>query len=284
MSGASRHIAVVASMLLLAGCGPKVLLQPPTDWPGRWGGRKLFHTPNAYIYADSAAAAAEADRLVAIVGDHLTERTGVKPVKGLVIVTDFHGSLGNQDVRSVFKAFLCSRIRKKGKPTPGPQEIDRAWAAIDSPEAAKAGIDVKLALLISATGIDREDISAVLGLPEATAGRTHWAAAVPTRALIEEFLSQTLDAAFRDKKMSLTARLALKPLLALLRPAMVDSVAAKREIVLYEQHVRGQPDWSAERKQKEIKAYEADNEEQLKDRFKSLVPTVPGRSTTRPEG
>ena len=53
---------LVASQLA---CAPTKLLDPPAGWPVEWKSRKLFNTPNAYIYAGNDAAAGQVDEIAA---------------------------------------------------------------------------------------------------------------------------------------------------------------------------------------------------------------------------
>src|SRR5438552_1167714 len=70
------------------GCGPRVMLAPPTTWPEKWAARHVYATPHAVIYASSAAAAGEADRFVADTARLFAEQTGGLASRGLVLVTD----------------------------------------------------------------------------------------------------------------------------------------------------------------------------------------------------
>ena len=74
-----------------SGCGPappKVVLEAPKDYPVEWGARKLFHTPQAYIYARSELAAGEADRWVKEVKDYVQSKYKRELGKGIVVIME----------------------------------------------------------------------------------------------------------------------------------------------------------------------------------------------------
>lgn len=77
--------------LAAAGCGPtppKVLLETPKDYPADWAGRKLYHTPQAYIYARSDLAAGEADRWAKEVKDYVQQEYKRDLGKGVIVVME----------------------------------------------------------------------------------------------------------------------------------------------------------------------------------------------------
>ena len=61
---AARVIRVLwlASIVMTCGCGPKVLVPVSESWPLEIQGYKLYPTPQAYMYATTAATAGEIDR------------------------------------------------------------------------------------------------------------------------------------------------------------------------------------------------------------------------------
>lgn len=73
------------------GCGPTkpaVLLATPANVPEAFNGRKLYHTPQALIYARSEAAAGEADRWVLDVKKYIERIYHRELEKGVVVVMD----------------------------------------------------------------------------------------------------------------------------------------------------------------------------------------------------
>ena len=88
-----RNIIVLTcgTIVLLTGCGPahgppKVLLPDPGDMPAQASGRRLFNTPNAFIYAHSDTDAGEADRWVVGVKDYIRRNYRKELDKGVVLV------------------------------------------------------------------------------------------------------------------------------------------------------------------------------------------------------
>jgi len=92
LGGLSIHQAIplLVGAAWLAGCGPATLLQNPADLPVEACGRRLWHTPRAYIFAADETVAGETDRWIHDLSGHL-QRTYTQPLgKGLVIVTDLN--------------------------------------------------------------------------------------------------------------------------------------------------------------------------------------------------
>jgi hypothetical protein len=85
-------LAILGCMSALpAGCGPqppKVVLNTPLDIPADYHGRKLYHTPQAYIYARNDVSAGEADRWVIDVKEYIKRNYQRELEKGLVVVMD----------------------------------------------------------------------------------------------------------------------------------------------------------------------------------------------------
>lgn len=90
----SRDLFGRVGLLVLAGltpigCGPqppKIVLETPPGFPDRCGERRLFHTPNAYIYARSDLDAGEADRWVKEIKDYIRRKYKRDLPKGVVLV------------------------------------------------------------------------------------------------------------------------------------------------------------------------------------------------------
>jgi hypothetical protein len=75
----------------MAGCGPqppKLVSETPKDVPAEFGGRKLYHTSQAFIYARSDTAAGEADRWVNDVNSYIKRNYNRDLEKGIVLVMD----------------------------------------------------------------------------------------------------------------------------------------------------------------------------------------------------
>ncbi len=84
-------LCLPAFLILAAGCGPRppsVLLDAPLDYPADFGGRRLFHTPQGYIYARSELDAGEADRWLIEVKDYIKRHFDREMEKGVVVVMD----------------------------------------------------------------------------------------------------------------------------------------------------------------------------------------------------
>lgn len=80
----------IAAVAMAGGCAPTAptLLERPEGFAETWHAHRLYHTPNAYIYARSETAAGEADAWVQEVGVYLQKKYKRSLGKGLVLVMD----------------------------------------------------------------------------------------------------------------------------------------------------------------------------------------------------
>lgn len=87
-----RRVSLLGAVALaVAGCGPRppeVILDRPPDFPEAVGARRLFHTPNAYIYARNDVDAGEADRWVREIKSYIKRKHKADLEKGVVLVMD----------------------------------------------------------------------------------------------------------------------------------------------------------------------------------------------------
>jgi hypothetical protein len=86
--GMARATVVLccAAAASLTGCGPTRLLPTPPGWPREIEGRRLYHTPQALIYAPSASSAGWADRYLQEHVPPIEERFGVTITPGVIFV------------------------------------------------------------------------------------------------------------------------------------------------------------------------------------------------------
>lgn len=85
------EIGCVLVLSIWAGCGPagpREVLEAPQGFPESFSGRRLYHTPQAYIYAHSDTAAGDADRWVIDAKSYIKSRYKGELAKGVVIVME----------------------------------------------------------------------------------------------------------------------------------------------------------------------------------------------------
>jgi hypothetical protein len=169
----------LVAAVLAAGCGPAVRLDPPAGWPQHWAERSLYHTPNAYVYAGSDAAAGEVDRLVEQRAERFREQYGREPAKGLLIVTGKNDEPFTADLRS-----LMTIVDGEGI---SPVAVERSEDAGEHEQlileglASALGVDVSLVYLVAALPLDPAEMRDLIGIPADQTDTFGWAAAVPTR-------------------------------------------------------------------------------------------------------
>jgi hypothetical protein len=86
-----RPTRLFLAVLSITGCGParpREILQAPEGYPAEFNGRRLYHTPQAYIYARNEIAAGEADRWVSEAESYIKSQFKADLPKGVVVVME----------------------------------------------------------------------------------------------------------------------------------------------------------------------------------------------------
>ena len=249
-------------LAVTAGCGPAVLLKNPENWPPTWCDRGLHNTPAAYIYATSDAAAGEADGVIREVAATYKREVGQPPAKGLVIVTDLRDPLFPGKWRELRR--LAKRQEKGGTatetastspPASAPGSAPASQPEQDEKTVAELGISWELLFRMAPVGLSREQAPKLIELPESVKTDIAWVAIMPTRALLADCNRQLIRAAYKKQKVSVAAQMMTAPLMAMMEPQMVDTLAAMREVAVYMAFVSAHPQWSIEEKQAKEKQY-----------------------------
>lgn len=238
--------------LLLPGCAPRVVLDSPPEWPQRWSDRDLYHTPGAYIYAGSLAAAGEADRLVAAVARDFERDAGRPADKGVVFVNGPSDTLFVADWKALLS--LQESEARPADPYSAPETPAQRWERVTR-EAQQAGLSMDLLLMMTPVGLDRQQLRELVPLPAQASPEAGWGAILPTRALLRTAFRRQLQAAYEREKIGPAMQLALAPLVALMEPALVDALAAVREVAVYAAMATGCESWSAEQRTSYVTAY-----------------------------
>jgi len=243
----------VAALLLGVGCAPTTMLAEPKDWPAQIDERQVYHTPHAIIYASSAAAAGEADRLIAAVAREFAAQTDGKVGKGLVIVTD----LGDETPAVDFDRLvvIVEHVRS-GKASEQPdavtvqQELHQVEQQMES-----FGLTMTTILGLTPMPLERVAITELFEIPEDVVDDVAWGGAIGTRAMVNDGTGKMMRAALKSKEIDMAARVILTPLLPVIQGVMADKMAKVREQMVFEQLADSQSGWTNDRKRQVIDAY-----------------------------
>jgi hypothetical protein len=239
-----RTMWLLAGVLVASGCGPtppKVILETPKDFPAKLGERKLYHTPQAYIYARTDVAAGEADQWVKEVRDYVQRKYQRDLGKGVVIVMD---PADEPIVQTLEEEMVLERdptlITAPPRKPKSIAEIRKKLADEGVPEGPSIrGTTIPLSgQMLRRLGLNLPDMP--------------WAVAAPGHELAVECGIDVGTSVFRKKKPELTPEQARK------MASMVSGTLAKSfEIVRGEPvlilWVQRQDDWPAEQKREEIR-------------------------------
>ena len=199
-------------LTILAGCGPQTLLVRPDSWPERWSDRSLYHTPNAYIYASSAAAAGEADRFVIERVQQFQTRSGRPAAKGLVVVTDSNDDLFTPNIDSLLTIAAKGALGPHSEDELADQFI-RSKLAEFRDVTASVGVDPSLVCRVAALPLCPVEMARLVELPADQAEELGWALAVPTKACLRDTLREAASAYMKEwSGVGPVAQIALAPL------------------------------------------------------------------------
>ena len=240
--------------VLWAGCAPKVLLEAPPEWPGQWSQRELYHTPNAYIYASSDAAAGYADRMTERVVKDLADMGEGTAHKGLIIVTDKGDPFPLEDVDDWFVRFQTTLGVDTGNPTSEEDEQRREWNEQEA-MAEELGLSMAALFTFMPLPLSDTDLLEAMGFDRRAAESLAWAAVIPTRPALKAFARQLLDATLKQQDMPLAVRVMIAPMMPIVRSMMTDALVKGSQLILFGQQVAVQSNWSEQKKKELIEQY-----------------------------
>ncbi|MHC4441753.1 MAG: hypothetical protein ACYTF1_10720 [Planctomycetota bacterium] len=246
---------------LSVGCAPAELLEAPVQWPAEWRGRRLYHTPHAYIYAASDAAAGEADRLMISVAGDFKEASGRDTSKGLLIVTDVKDEPVISDFKDLLKFAKQNNSGNRDGKSLTKEQLEKAEKKLDKMQQdmdakmKEKGLDFNLLLSMAPLKFDKSQLSSFLQFPECVAEAAGWAVVVPTRAAIRKSTKSMMGAMLKSKELGIIQKMAVLPMLAMMEPIMADMLALECNMVVFEQLALQQPDWDKQAADKITKAY-----------------------------
>lgn len=238
--------SLILLMSICAGCGPrppKVLLDSPAEMPADLGEKKLFHTPQAYIYARDELAAGEMDRMVKDVASYVKRKHGRELGKGLVLIMDpkdapIASTIEDQLVLERDPSIMVTKPRH-------PKTVEETRSRM-----IDEGIPERPMIRGASLPLPRSKQSD-LGLGGSDAP---WAIAVPSHDLAVESGVEVGVGALRKKRPDITEEQARK-----LAGSFSNSFAKAFEIVrpipLFVYWAQAQSDWSDDQRREAILAF-----------------------------
>ncbi len=268
--------AVVASLMLslaATGCAPGTLETNPESWPAEYAGRKLYTTPNAWIYASSAAAAGEVDRLMIEIRKEFLEITGQEAKKLLVIASDKDDPMLG-DARAIFDD--SQTMNSPGSPDvqnqtqPTEKDKEDQWNTFVN-EQKKLGISHELTLMATPLQLDESNMVKVTGLPDKVVSTAGGGFMMPTNAFINYFISQTIDAGMKKSDISLLTKATMVMATPFMKAKLHEMTDIMQKFMLFNAYTALQTGWSKQQKQDAMQKYEQRHYEELNPR----LPPVP---------
>lgn len=255
-ANAFRAFLRLLVVVIIAGqfaCAPSKLLDPPAGWPVEWKNRKLYNTPNAYIYARNDAAAGQADALAERVIHEFSKRTGGRSVKGLLLVNDLDEEPVVPDHKTYCNLMLSKAAAGRGQ-TLSAEELEERYGKIRQ-AMAEQGTDAEMELMMTPISLDRSDLSDTLGLERTVSESVDWAAAISTEALIEEANRKNMQAELKNREIGLVLQMPLAPIIMFEERLRNAKAFVARDVTLFRNLANQQQDWSEEKRQDETQAY-----------------------------
>ena len=238
--------AIILAFAFIAGCGPQppsVVLETPEGVNTDYGGRKAYHTPQAYIYARSDAAAGEADRWVVDVKKYIKRNYQRELEKGIVVVMDPGDA---PVVETLDDAYLLERdpeimVTKPRHP--------KSLADLRK-RMADEGIPERPAVKAMAVVLPPRKRREMRLVTPATA----WAAVAPSHALAVECGVEVGAAALRKKRPDLSEDQARQAAITL-KDSLAKAFEIGRGNPVFIAWVQRQSDWSDDQRREAIRKY-----------------------------
>jgi len=235
------------------------LLELPRELPGELNGRRLWHTPRAYIYAADKAVAGETDRWIADLAGHLRRTYQSDLGKGLVIVVD-------KDEPAVVPSFdELVRLQRLAAEQSG--ESRDALPTVEKQRAklAESGMSEELARRVNPVPLDDAALASA-GLTGPLPVDTSWRMCCASSRLAESATWEFAPAALERKKgKAFVVMTAWALPLAVPEAAKVFQLA--RDTLAFQMWATRRSDWTLERRQAEIDRY-------MRERALVLSPTL----------
>lgn len=218
--------------------------------PSDIGGRPLWNTPLAVIYAKDKTIAGEAETLVMELDCELRDGYQRGAGRGLIIVNDIN------DPAPVIASFEEAQrlessrrpLRKKqtatSQPTSGPSGEDRK-------DLAELGITEELICSMIVAPLDA-DFRHRVGLTDEACAGLDWFICYPSHRQTRESFTKLTDAAI-EKEGGLGMKLLVAPWMPLILGEAVKKMDAGTKLIIVESWSMRQPDWDNAKRRQVVK-------------------------------
>ncbi|MCG3136749.1 MAG: hypothetical protein HJJLKODD_00585 [Phycisphaerae bacterium] len=237
------------SLFFFSGCAPAGLKANPPGWPTEWRERQLYHTPHAYIYASSGAAAWEADELVHRAANEFERRGGTRPATAFIIVNDVNDPPVIENLDQLFK-FSNMQTAPSSAPAASEQRSEKIAAAM-----AEMGVEVEVDLMMRTLPLRKPDLEGLLGFPPEVTQTGNWAISLPTRRVVEEASRRMMQSQLEKRDIGLLLQVAMAPITSIQEFRMVNVACVGREIALFTEWSHRQESWPIEQQAEKIDQY-----------------------------
>lgn len=255
--GSSRQWLLAICMYViggLTGCAPSRLLDLPEGWPTIWRGRQLYNTPNAFVYAGSAAAAGEADRLVANVASAFREEHQSEPSKPLIIVSGTRDQPIVDDQETLLRLAKRSEEQRETAEPMSEEEIEKEIAEMRA-KMLEEGVSMDTALKIMPITMDRQILTEFFSPIQGPDDRVRGGVAFSTKAVVRRSAKEMIQASLEHQDIGPLARIGLAPVLGFVQGMMVDTLLLMRNVAVYAMWIDALPDLTRDQKHARIEAY-----------------------------
>ena len=234
-------------------CAPVKLLDPPAGWPVEWKNRKLFNTPNAYIYAGNAATAGQVDEIAARVNREFQTRTDGRLVKGLLLVNDVDEEPIIADHQTYTKLMLNRSASARNQALTDAQ-LEAQYARIRQTMADR-GTQAEMELLMTPVSLGRLDLTRMLGFESNVSDAVAWSVVISTSALIEHANRENMQSELHSRKIGLVLQVPLAPIILFEERLRNAKAFVARDVAVFRNLAHQQAGWSEEKRQDETLAY-----------------------------
>ena len=245
-----RRLGQSATLMLalVLGCGPSRVLPNPEGLASELGGRKLWHTPVAYIYATDGAVAGETERWIGELDRHL-QRTYERPLgKGLVIVNDSGETPCIDSFDEIARLHLVMAERMELP------EDDRKTPAEQRESLEESGLSEEMACGVVAVALDGKAL-AKLGLGDGVPEDVEWSICCPSHRLMHDTTWKFAFGAIEREKGTAFA-VATAWALPIAVPEAAKAFRLRRDLLAFELWALRQEDWPAEKRKEEADRYQ----------------------------
>lgn len=237
----------------VTGCGPKVVLENPEDWPAEWRGRQLHTTRDAKIYASNIALAGEADGVVRQARRHFARTFDANWMPGVVIICDPEDPIVHPDPRKVYVLRSLARHKLDNHDgqsddyqVPTDEQLREIWEH-EVGEARELGFDPNLAVAANPFVAMASDANEYLDLPFSSDDDAEWVLIVPSRRLMGLAADKAISAVLGRENIPFGVKALIVTIGPVVRLKAMNVAAKSRAYLIEYQLIHLQRGWSREK-------------------------------------